>query len=46
MTASLFESNQNTSHTITAYATDSCVVEGGGEHFKVDAISLDVIGVH
>jgi Collagen triple helix repeat (20 copies) len=43
----LFEPGNATSHTLTAELTDQCGVGGGnsGGHFKIDSISIDVLGV-
>ena len=42
----LFEPGKATSHTLTAELTDQCGVGGGnsGGHFKIDSISIDVLG--
>jgi hypothetical protein len=43
----LFEPGKETSQTLTAEATDECGAGGGnsGGHFKIDSISIDVLGV-
>jgi hypothetical protein len=43
----LFEPGNVTSHTLTAEVTDECGAGGGnsGGHFKIDSISIDVLGV-
>jgi hypothetical protein len=42
----LFEPGKVTSHTLTAAVSDQCGVGGGssGGHFKIDSVSIDVLG--
>jgi hypothetical protein len=44
----LFEPGKETSQTLTAEVTDECGAGGGnsGGHFKIDSISIDVLGAH
>ena len=42
----LFEPPKATSHTLTARIEDNCVAEGHGEHFTVQSVAVDVLGVH
>jgi hypothetical protein len=43
----LFEPGKDTTHTLTLSLSDTCGLEGGksGAHFKVDSVSIDVVGL-